>query len=239
VSGIAIAAFILLFGIIHQSGYVFSGIYIVKGGTLAIEGARPQSDVFIDTHRVGTVGANGSGKFNALRPGKRNVIVASPNSWPWIFDFEASAATTITFRPLQVLKVIENTPLADTEDPIRARAEVEFKSYREPIRIQALKNEGALIWVEGNTVFAQLVAGDVHSIFSSTKPIRNVLWYGNRNDAVIIAAQDSVFAIDAYESDVRNFQPIYQGEAPEAVADPLQPDRIFIRDKGNYFYVNI
>ncbi|QSH39489.1 hypothetical protein JXR01_00545 [Candidatus Kaiserbacteria bacterium] len=236
--GIVVAVIVLAFGVISQAGYVFSGPYLVKGGVLEITNAVPDSAVFIDSHRVGRIQNNGSGEFLGIKPGMRNVLVAHPERWPWILDFDIDAGSTMTLAPLQVLEETDGEVLSNAADPVRIRAEQEIAQYREPTRIQPLNRTGILVWVEGSNILTQ--DGDiVRTVFSSTSPIRNVLWYGDRNDAIIVATQTNVFALDLRASSLQNFQPIYSGGSPKAAADPIRSNKLFIEEAGQYFSVSI
>lgn len=232
------AVLVLSFGVISQAGYVLSGPYLVKGGELKIEQARPLSDVFIDNKRVGRINADGIGTFSGIRPGERNLIVAHSSAWPWTFNFSAESGALTTLKPLQVNQDAAGIPLLNTEDPVRVRAEKEFGKYQEPTRTEPLERQGTTVWVEGATVFVRN-GEDVRSLYSASHPIRNIFWFGDRSDVIVIATQVNVFALDVRENLVQNFHPIYTGSAPEAVADPIRSHKIFVREGEQYLSVDI
>jgi hypothetical protein len=236
--GIAVAIIVLLFGILDQTGYVFSGPYLVKGGSLIVAQAQPNSDVFIDNRRAGKTNANGGGSFDGIKSGTRNVIVAHPDFWPWILDFESAPGQTTTLQPLQVRRDPVESSIVRTDAVLKDQADAAFVQYREPTRIQPLSRNGVRVWIEGTTIVTQ--TGEVLvELFSSKDPIRTIFWYGERSDAVVVASRDTVFALDIRTSRVQNFFPIYQGVAPEAVADPERVDTIFIKDNNEYLSVDI
>lgn len=237
-TGIIVVLGILAWGAFSEAGYVVSGARIVPGAEITITGARAESQVFIDNKRRGTVDVNGSATFKAVKPGTRNIIVAESNSWPWAVNIDVTSKERITLQPLQILQETQGTPLVDTEDPVRQRADETFAGYREPSHPQPLEHDGVRVWVEGSSVLSQKNEM-VHTVFSAQNPIRNVLWYGDRNDVIVVATQNNVFAIDLSQSELKNFQPIYTGAAPEAVADPVQSDHIFVRDAENVFSISI
>ncbi len=234
---IAIAAAVLVLGtgVLHQAGFVRSGAYLVRGGTLVIEGARANSTVFIDNKRIGTIDEDGSRSFGAIKPGERTVIVAHPLAWPWIFDFEVGSSETRTLYPLQVTQEPQRVALTEQSDMYR-HAAAQLDGYREPVRNQPLERGDHRIWIEGTVVFVQKNQ-DVYSVFSSIYPIRNVSWYAERADTLILAVHNDVFALDIRKSDVQNFQPIYSGTTPEAVSDPTDSSRVLLRDAENYFSI--
>lgn len=236
--GIAVAVLIIGIGIIDYKGYVFSGPYVVKGGTLVIEEARGNSDVFIDNKRVGHTNEEGHASFSGIKIGKRTVIVAHEDSWPWILDFASVSGRTTTLQPLQVFEDPRGSNLVNSEDPLYIRATQNFNDYREPTRIAPLERADVRVWVEGTRILTQKNE-EVRTVFTSPNAIRNVFWYGDRTDAVIVASHDKVFALDLRASEIQNFQPIYMGSAPEAIDDPIRTNEIFVRDGQQYLSISI
>jgi len=236
--GIALAITVLAAGTLHEVGYVISDFKIVKSGTLIIENARPFSNVFIDNKRIGQIDETGTTEFTGIKPGARTVLIGNATVWPWVLDFTILPDTTVSLTPLQVNQESDGAVLRDASDPIRQRAITEFKNYREPTRMQPLEREGVRVWVEGVTIFVQK-NDEVRQVFTSSNPLREVSWYGDRSDAIIVASLNNVFALDIRKSSVQNFLPIYTGSAPEAVSDPIRSSKIFVKDADQYFEVSI
>lgn len=237
-AGIVLAIGILVFGFLSQAGFVISGVYIVKGGTLDITNALPGSIVFVDEKRIGTVGSDGTASFNGIRPGERDVIVSRPDVWPWILTFESQAGLPNTFSPLQVRQDAQGGTLSDANDPLLITAKQAFTAYREPTRINPLERDGTIVWVDGSTIYMQK-NGAVRTIFASVNPIQTVSWYGDRNDAIIVATQNTVAVLDLRGREVQNYLPMYKGVSPQAVADPIRSSHIFVHDEGNYFTIDL
>ena len=232
------AFLVLATGVLQQAGFVRSGPYLVRGGTLAIEGARANSTVFIDNRRIGTIDEDGSRKFNAIKPGIRNVIVSHPDAWPWTFTFESIPSETRTLRPLQVTQESRIIAVENQSSSTYQRAVALLDGYREPVRSQPLEREDYRVWIEGTTVFVQK-NDEVYSVFSSIHPIRNMSWYGARADTLILAVHNDVFALDIRTNEVQNFQPIYSCVAPEAVVDSGNAATLLLRDEGQYFSITL
>lgn len=236
--GVALAALILFVGVVHQAGYVLAWPYIVKGGTVVVEDARPLSDVFIDNRRAGRVSREGVGVFDGIKPGTRSIIVAHGGSWPWIFEFEGVSNKTVTLHPLQAFEETTVVPLLSVDDPVRMRADEQLREYREPTQSAPLEREGVRAWVSGTSILVRDSNGP-RTIFTSPNPVRSIHWYGERNDAIIASVNNNVFALDIRESQVQNFQPIYTGSTPTSVADPIRPESIFVEDRSQVFSISI
>jgi len=221
--------------IFNKEGFVFSGPYIVKGGELTIEKALPNSTVFIENKKVGVTNSKGSASFKRIGLGSKSILVYHKDTWPWVFEFESKSNKVVIVRPLQVNMVTDGTVL---KDKLRKFAEKELNNYREPTQSNPIKRNNVRIWVVGTTIYKQK-GSDVKTVFVSQNPIRNVFWYGDRNDILIITTLNNVFALDIRKNKIQNFQPIYTGISPEAVANPKKIDKIFVRDGNQYLSVSI
>jgi len=237
-TGIALVVIVLLIGAVNQTGYVFAGYKFVKEGYITIEDAKPNSAVFIDNKSRGNVDASGVGTFDRIKPGKRNIIVAAADSWPWVFDTHVQSNETSIITPLQIAQETQGEPLDDVSDPVHWQAKKEIRDYREPTSINPLERNGIKVWIEGTYIFVQKNE-EVRVIHASTKPVRNIFWYRERDDAIVVASQNNVFVLDVRKSEIQNFLPVYTGTAPEAVADPLRPNYIFVKEGENYLALNI
>jgi len=51
--------------------------------------------------------------------------------------------------------------------------------------------------------------------FSSVVPIRSFDFYPGRDDVILIAVQDGIFAVEIDGRKIQNFQPIYRGQSPD------------------------
>ena len=233
---------VLGIGVLREAGYVVSRGYLVAGGELAIAGAVPGSAVFVDNRRVGRTEASGSTRFTGIGLGERTVIVAHTAYWPWTRTYTSASGETTELLPLQVPREPDVQPLSDATAILQQRATEAFAAYRQPAQIAPLEREGMRVWVQGTTVFAQQ-GGAVHTLFTSPHSVRSVLWFGNRSDAVVIASEQQVFVVDmpvaGAASDSQNFFPLYTGTAPEAVADPIRSDVLFVRDGGEYVMLTL
>lgn len=238
IAGIIVSGAVLMVGLMNQAGFVLSGPYVVRGGTLTITDALPGSTVFIDEKRIGTIGADGSASFARIHPGKRTTIVSHASMWPWTLTFESQSGQPNTLTPLQVRRETQGSSLTDTNDPLYISAKRELDTYREPTRINPLERNGVMVWVDGSTVYAQ-ENGAVRTIFASIHPITSVMWYGDRNDAIIVATQNVVAALDLRGNKVQNYLPLYTGVAPRAAADSVRSTHIFVEDDGKYFTVDL
>lgn len=236
--GVILSLLVLVIGVLNQAGYVLSGPYIVKGAIITVTNALPGSTIFINNKEEGVItGSNGILEINGVTPGTHTIIVAEESSWPWIREFQAAIAEEKVLAPLQLPQNASGSALEE-DSPFYAQATQLLSGYREPTQSQPLEWEGARLWVVGTTVQAQR-ADDRYDVLQSQYPIRSVAWYKDRNDVVLIAASNAIFAIDLEEQEPRNFQPIYRGVEPSFVVNPTNSNELYVSDGGHILAVQL
>lgn len=107
------------------------------------------------------------------------------------------------------------------------------------------------IWVEENQIFAKWLKDkedmpnffcrdknciDKVTVFSSIEPIRAIDFYPGRNDVVLVAVSNGIYAIEIDARKNQNFQPIYKGTSPLFMISDKQ---FYIKDQENIFKVNL
>jgi len=107
------------------------------------------------------------------------------------------------------------------------------------------------IWRDGNQIFAKWLKdkedtpnffcrdGDCTEqvlVFSSVEPIRTIDFYPGRDDVVLVAVSNGIFAIEIDIRTNQNFQPIYKGVSPLFI---ISNGQFYIKDQENIFMVNI
>ncbi len=101
------------------------------------------------------------------------------------------------------------------------------------------------VWLEGNTVFSEWIGNDNAApryfcvdgvctnpvpIFSSLVPIRHMDFYPSRNDAIILALDNGVYAVEIDRRTYQNFYPLYRGQEPDF---RIYRNQVYIQD-GDY-----
>ena len=238
--GIVSAISVMLIGAIDQLGYVFSGPYIVKGGVLVIEQARPNSTVFIDNKNLTTTDQDGVAIIKGIAIGSHDVLVSHEDAWPWTLPFTSYRDTTTTLIPIQVARESQGTTLSAENTPEELQyAQSSFTAYTEPSSSNPMERDNTSVWVEGTDVYVRTIDEKTRVVLASLHPIRNIFWYPERTDAIVIASNNNVFALDIRQGDIQNFHPIYYGHSPEAVQNEQDTKSIFVGDNGKYFAVAI
>ncbi len=230
----------LAVGALNYAGYVFSGMSIAKGATLTIVDARAGSDIYIDNEkRVSVPADTTSVRIRGLHAGAHDILVAHDAAWPWISTFQATLGAEQQLAPLQIAKDPIGT-VVSTDEPLFVRAQELFATATPPTaqspRIHS--DTGAALWLQGSAVFVR-DGDDTRRVLNAVTPVRGVAWYPRRDDTVIVAVSNGIFALDTHVGDTQNFQPLYKGGMPIFTLTPDDPTAILVRDGEHVFRITL
>lgn len=216
---------------------------LVRTGSISIEGA-PAARIFIDEKRSGTVPADGVLRIPKVLPGARNVLVAEDGKWPWTKSVEVVEDETTAVHPF----LVHSSPVArvlQNSDPQFAIAKTAFAARALPSPVTPLSSPDKTVevYVRDTTLGAvwrgassstprffcpKDVCGPIDVLRTQQGGVRNVSFYGERSDVLIVAVTNGIFALDLDPTGTQNFQPLYLGTEPNfALHDH---DTMFIED---------
>ncbi len=217
VAGTAVAIALFIFA----SNFVVDGEFIIRGGTVVVEGAPKGTQVLIDSTLRGEVKEDSTLVIKKIARGEHTLIATKSGHWPWLRTLEVTAGQKVQVTPLLIPqelagKVVDSAP--DTT-PL-------------PSRTAPITQQQIIIWADGNAIYSQLGAQQKPvAVFTSEYPVRSLALYPGRTDTLLVAAGDLIFALDIEAGDTRNFLPMYKSTAPEFAID-AERGTIFIKD-GN------
>ncbi len=124
--------------------------------------------------------------------------------------------------------------------------------------VESITRRDVKIWLEGNTVYGQWIGDEDEApkyfcvldilkddetnctdqilVFNSFVPIKSFDFYPQRDDAIILALENGIFAIEIDRRTYQNFYPMYRGELPDFRVDRSQ---IYVKDEGQFFSLDI
>lgn len=120
-------------------------------------------------------------------------------------------------------------------DAINKKATSTESLVKERPEIMRLSSRGRVgLFLNGNQILAEWL-GDLASlpnyfcrekvclpqvlVFNSLTPIKEYAFYPGREDVILVATRNGIFAIEIDARKSQNFQPIYRGSAPSFVAE--------------------
>ncbi len=232
-AGIVALIAIIIIGL-SVSGYHVSGFGIVKGGDLTVvlpEAAEGNATstankpvLFIDGKEV-----NGTTAKN-LTPKTHEVIVAQENFWPWRKEVTIQSDETVTVTPFFVPSNTSGFTIANVDKDYPAiNALFTKNTLPSEANPKVSADKTTSVWLAGQSIMTKEVSAATSSeAFSATEDIRSLDFYKDRNDVVIIAIGNGIYALELDNTGGQNFQPIYKGVAPSMIVKDAQT--IYVKD---------
>lgn len=219
-------AIILSFGL-KTAGYHLERGRLVRGGDILVSSLPADARIFLDNRRVYPDTKTPDFVKN-IAPGDHSILIFNEQDWPWLKNIAIRPATTTTIAPFLISKNPSGDIIAESDDRYETLVN-EIRALSLPTVASPLvsKSGNVSVWVDGNTVMAAWkgassvppffcdVDGTCPATMEVTKSqaaIRNIDFYKDRDDVLLIASQNGVFAIELdRRGGTQNFQPIYKG----------------------------
>lgn len=239
---VGLALIIVIVGAGYFAGYRVDEAGITRVGTLVIHGLPDGAAVYLDKSsrifaREGTATA-------ALTPGTHSVIVAAAGMQPWNEVFQVAASENVVLPPILVPIKIPATDLSGSD---AAAAKALVAAAKLPTKATPLKlaDGCALVYASGNRVLADgtttptcvppaylsCAAKSAENptgacattiIRGNAEPVRAIVPYPGRDDALVVLAGNIVYVLELDPRDPQFIAPIFRdqvtGIAPYATS---------------------
>ncbi len=249
--------------VFYSNGYTFDTTLglTIRGGVYVFT-PEPNTAVYIGNELKSQSGfLKREVLVNNLKPDQYLVLAANEAFWPWAKIIQVKAGEVEALYPLLVPKVI----VADEITTPASRKEILtlFASSTVPSSLKINKTASATtspevltykkveIWRTGNTIYAQWTGSEDSApkyfctvisctdpvlVFESFVPIRSFDFYPSRSDAIMLALDNGVYAVEIDRRPYQNFYPIYRGQQPDfRVSD----NRVYIKDTNYLAELNV
>jgi len=207
--GAILAAFILL-------GY---GLWSKdQGSEIVVAPPLPGTQVFINGELEGRTGTLKLEVKSRLPGGQYAVLVSKEGHWPWMKNISLGVNEKKTVRPFTLPRDVK-------------KARIEKLAPKEGGGASAANPEYARI----NALFEKTtIREDAAPLLPRTgiEDVKSADFYEDRDDVLIVAAKEHVFAIEIAPGDPANFQPLYTGTDPYFVRED---SFLYIKD-GDLLY---
>jgi len=193
---------------------------ILSSGVISVTAPYRGVEVFIDNSRVGASSETGEKISMEVSEGKHQILVSKFGFWPWMQNVEILKKQDLAVQPFLVSKELKPEKIS-----------------------KVVQNDGFI--VSNNTYW------EVFSLFSEerkipegvasmvanmgTEKVKYAEYFPGRTDVLIIAAGTKIFAVDAYLTNPRNYQPIFEGTEPTFVLGIN--NSIYIKDGETLYHL--
>jgi hypothetical protein len=248
--GIIIAG-ALLFALIkfYDLGYRLS---VSRGVTLpaeiVISPFTQGSELYLDGERVMEAEIDGDTVTLRTSAGPHEVATNRTNYSPWQKALDIDSGERVVVGPYNIPATTNGAVVATTDAEYRAArdllAQAKVPTKESPIVSRDGKIEA---YVDGQSLVARVKEGEPPQSFCAEScetekqvvtldaEVRGLSFLPGRNDVLLMAVQDGVFAIEIDTRGTQNFQVLYRGIRPTFAASP--EGLIYLRDNDTIFKV--
>lgn len=160
--------------------------------------------------------------------GLRQILVYAENYWPWFKQVHVDAGKTTEVSPFLVSKIPEVEIINSRDPEYESLFALADKKTLPDKNNPLISDDGkTAIWAEKNGVYAKWQSGndlppyfcleqckETIKIFESNKSLKNLAFWENRNDVVMISVENGIYAFEIDLSSTQNFEPVFQGKDP-------------------------
>lgn len=213
------------------SGWVY---YKSNLGGIDVYIQKKETSIFLDNKKIGTSKKdNDIVKIRGLSDGEYFLLINKQGHSPWrknitIKDKEIKNIRTFSL-PNSFDSYVKTVDFGGKENEIIdniSKTISESKiSYDKNVMISKDGNKITATWIgEEESLpdfFCDNEKCDNNSLVlsSSTGIIKNIGFYPGRNDLILFAVGNGIFAIEIDRKDIQNFQPLYVGQSPSFSVD--------------------
>ncbi|GMQ95404.1 MAG: hypothetical protein BMS9Abin13_517 [Patescibacteria group bacterium] len=230
---------------IASATLLFYGYLVERStGTIIVSIPEKGAVIFLDDKRVDTTARYGQTvTLKRLRAGDHSVLVYTQGFFPWEKTLGVRKNETTEVSAFFVKQDISPTKIFDEE---YSAVSVLFEKKRSDIKrswsreVEIRKNAGEIAarWI-GDASSLPFYFCDKNSCGDSTVVFRAqdgdisaFDFYPGREDVVLFALQNAIYAIEIDKRGIQNFQPLYAGASPDFVIKE-GTSIIYIKDAGS------
>lgn len=181
-------------------------------GTLQIKSSEENLTIFIDNQRAEPQ-QEIDPQFK-LKKGQHTIVVAKDKFWPWMKEVEIEENINKTIQPFFIPQ--------NTSGVLIGEVDPEYSQIMSLFQNNLISTSTLISIPKENALLKETaVALD---------------FYKDRQDVVVIASGDGIYALEIDSQNIQNFQPIYKGVHPLFVKkDNLT---LYVLDNNNLMLVN-
>ena len=243
-----LCAVFLIVGTFYVLGYRFGKNFsVVKAGSISIEVPFAGSNIYLNALKKRSTSKDGETvSFSGLYPGRYTTIVSKDGFYPWTKEASVEENRIVRLRPFLIRSSVSGVVIT-AEDP--AYDKLQSLIYENTLPLASdkkISRDGLVVlWFEDGTIYAEWQGEEktIPALFCSssscskrievltpTVPLRNLDFYGSRNDVIVLALGESVAAMELDRNGTQNFEPLFKGNSPRMAK--TGEGAIIVRDNG-------
>lgn len=206
------------------------------------------SELYLDGERIMEAEIDGDTVTLNTSAGLHEVATNRTNYFPWQKTLEVGSGERIVVGPYNIPATTNGAVVATTDAEYRAASQLLAQAKLPTEESPIVSRDGTMeAYVDGQNLYARVKEGEPPQSFCTTScetmkqvvsldaEVRGLSFLPGRNDVLLMAVQDGVFAIELDTRGTQNFQVLYRGIRPTFAASP--EGLIYLRDNDTIFKV--
>jgi len=236
---------IVVLAIIFGAIYGISSWYAKDNYTSSITVISPESgiNIYVDNELKATTEGSGEITISNLDSGSHTIITSDSEGSliPWSKTVRVAKNASVTVKPFLLPYSFDSAIVpkdrAGYWNDLSLAQKINLPTESMPIMSS---DEKTSAWVEDSTVYVKDNTGDLtrKKVSYFEKEIKSVEFLPNRNDVIMVAVDNGVYAIETDTNTPQNFQPIYIGIKPSFHLN-RETKELFIADNGNLLRIQL
>lgn len=245
----------LIIGIVVIAVIIFAIMYFgsIDSGKVVLLDIGDNTNIFVDNRQEKVVSkAKDRVTLKNISPGEHIILVSQEGHWPWLKKVEIVVDKVITLSPFTISQSVPGFFISEN-DPEYESIMTLFKENELPsLENRRVSPDGNIaIWINGGSIYVEWLGEgekpdyfcddfgchNMFNSFTSSANFKNLDFYNDRNDVFIVSFGTGIFAIEADKEGIQNFQPIFEGHAPEFVKN--DSNSIYILDNNSLSIIEI
>lgn len=206
------------------------------------------SELYLDGERITEAEIDGDTVTLRTSAGQHEVATDRTNYFPWQKTLDVDSGEHVVVGPYNIPAATNGAVVATTDTEYRAASQLLAQAKVPTKESPIVSRDGKIeAYVDGQSLVAEVKEGEPPQSFcgascETTKQVvtldaevRGLSFLPGRNDVLLMAVQDGVFAIEMDTRGTQNFQVLYRGIRPTFAASP--EGLIYLRDNDTIFKV--
>lgn len=246
-SVITLAIFLAVFVGFFVSGYrINSNFSIIKPGKIVVLSPLPKTKVLVDGGHYAVTQKTNEILTQTISSGIHVLSLSKDEFYPWQKAIEVKPNETITLKPFLIKKVYPKTEILEADPEYeKIKWDIMYATPKDITDKKISANENMSVWVEGNDIYAEWLKNKevapyrfcddmpcemARVVFQGKDEIRSLDFLPKRDDVLIMATQNGIYALEIDNRGMQNFAPIYEGVSPKFIVN--KNNEILVEDNN-------
>lgn len=220
-----------------------------RPASLVISPFTQGTELYVNGKRILEAGIAGEAVNMVIPAGLHEITLSRKSYFPWQKQLDVESGERIVVGPFNIPETTNGAVLAPTDAEYPSARALLADAAAVPTEERPVRSRDGIMsaFVRGQSLIARVESGTPPQYFCSAScepekevvalqaEVRGLAFLPGRNDVLLMAVQDGVFAIELDTRGTQNFQVLYRGIRPTFAVSP--EGLVYIREENTIFKV--